>query len=153
MTARLRVLKLQIKRAYAQYVEEQRALHELQRKKKRKKEEDVESPVDGHADSKHGGAFDAETFATEFRALVNELTVTVHPDTLRIDLHPVYVNFVRLNAKGHFTEDAMQEVSISRYATLSELYMLLCASCGYLVEDMEAERARYRAYLEFKVAT
>jgi len=148
--ARLRVLKLRLKRVYAQYVEEQRAHQEARKKKGSRKQEDEN--VDGQSPSKSGREqFDAAAFEKEYRALLNEMSATVHPETLRIDLHPVFVNFVRVNDKGHPVEDAMSEMEVSRYATLPELYMLLCASCGYLIEDMDIERANYANYLEAKM--
>ena len=147
------MLRLRLKRVHAEYLEEERVATESVRKKKRKTNGD-DTAGDGAAATQEaaGGTFDAAAFDKEYAALLEEMSVSVHPDTLRIDLHPVYVNFVRLNEKGHAAEDELEEVSISRYATLPELYMLLCASCGYLVEDIEAEKSRYRAYLEFKTA-
>jgi len=82
---------------------------------------------------------------------LEEMSFTLHQDTLRIDLHPIYCNFVLLSDKNSIIEDSEREFCISRYSTLPELYINLCARLGFAIKDIEKEKLNYKTYLQQKL--
>eukprot|EP00485_Elphidium_margaritaceum_P003456 CAMPEP_0202694858 /NCGR_PEP_ID=MMETSP1385-20130828/8600_1 /ASSEMBLY_ACC=CAM_ASM_000861 /TAXON_ID=933848 /ORGANISM="Elphidium margaritaceum" /LENGTH=1807 /DNA_ID=CAMNT_0049350777 /DNA_START=152 /DNA_END=5575 /DNA_ORIENTATION=- len=101
--------------------------------------------------NKKDASFDEQEWRTSYDAKLQELSMLAHPDTLCVDLYPIYVTVAALDEKHKVSEQQSVETVLSRYTTLQELYLSLCASMGYLIEDISRERANYEQYLQNKL--
>ena len=103
---RMKVINFTLKKLEFEYNEQQRLQKEVKKKKKspkkqKKSEEDSETST---ADIENG-SFDVDKFDKEYSAFLQELSMMTHPETLRIDLHPIYCNFLPIDEKNKIADD------------------------------------------------
>merc|ERR1712087_656227 len=142
---RMKVINFSIKKLEFEYAEQQRLQKEAKKKKKSPKKRVKSDEESEH--SSDDGSFDAVKYEKEFKAFLQELSMMTHPETLRIDLHPIYCNFLPIDEKNKIA-DEWSEFSISRYATMPELYINICVRCGYSITDIDKETDNYKLYLQ-----
>ncbi len=122
------------------------------KEKERENNNDENNDNDDDDNQNHtntNGKFNIDIFNKDFIKQLSILSIECHPDTLRIDLHAIYCSFTSFNEKMGIDEHSLREFSISRYATLTELYILICARLGYQIKDIEKEKQNYKLYLKY----
>eukprot|EP01084_Bolivina_argentea_P013555 25449_1 len=160
-TVRMKEIEFTLEKLRYEYKEQERMDREaMKRKKNKQKSRSVSEDTNGTSgmDSdgeKNGkkGAFDLDRFNKEYPKFLHQLSMTLNSETLRIDLRPIYCTFVAINEKNQIPQHADREIMISRYASLPELYIGICARSGYPIKDIEIEKKNYLLYLENKRQT
>jgi len=96
-------------------------------------------------------------FDKKYKKFLQELNMEINPQTLRVDLHPVFASICKLNDKGKLDENVTNyiedSICITRYATLSELYILMNANLGICIKDINLIRKAYQDYLLYRLST
>eukprot|EP00484_Ammonia_sp_Unknown_P030159 CAMPEP_0197028598 /NCGR_PEP_ID=MMETSP1384-20130603/8245_1 /TAXON_ID=29189 /ORGANISM="Ammonia sp." /LENGTH=1787 /DNA_ID=CAMNT_0042457619 /DNA_START=164 /DNA_END=5527 /DNA_ORIENTATION=+ len=163
---RLDVINMTLPKLQYEYEQQKKSLKEQKKKKSKEKkktsdDDDDDSNDNDEAQEKESkksktkkgkdDAFDVDKWYKQYQAKLEEVSIMAHPDTLRVDLYPIYINFVRINEKNQINDEEISEFKISRYATLPELYINICARMGYSIEDIQREKLNYKLYLQSKL--
>jgi len=98
---------------------------------------------------------DYNQFEEKYKNALEKINMEVNNQTLRIDVYPVYANICKLNDKGKLDENITNyiedSICITRYATLSELYILMSANLGVKIKDINLIKEGYEKYLLYQL--